>query len=139
MLKLKGLHQPASRIEKQYGERRPIPLAKPFLRYVSIHTHKWSSGNSGTITFRSRVENNFTIGTTRHRLVIAAQVVDTGSGIDADMLEQIFYPMVTGREGGTGLGLSIAQQTINQLGGLIECSSKPGDTIFTVYIPMEHT
>lgn len=96
-------------------------------------------GESGKITFRSRVENNFTIGTVRHRLVIAAQIADTGPGIDPDMLEQIFYPMVTGREGGTGLGLSIAQQTINQLGGLVECNSKPGDTVFTVYIPMEQT
>jgi two-component system nitrogen regulation sensor histidine kinase GlnL len=45
--------------------------------------------------------------------------------------------MVTGRAEGTGLGLSIAQAIINQHGGLIECSSRPKQTIFTIYLPVE--
>ena len=112
-------------------------LTQVFLNIALNALHAVREG--GNITFRSRVDNNFTIGSTRHKLVIAAQVIDTGAGIEPEMLEQIFYPMVTGRPSGMGLGLSIAQQTINQLGGLIECSSKPGETVFTVYIPMETT
>jgi two-component system nitrogen regulation sensor histidine kinase GlnL len=50
---------------------------------------------------------------------------------------QIFYPMVTGRAEGTGLGLSIAQSLINQHGGLIECASEPGCTIFSIFLPLE--
>ena len=94
-------------------------------------------GKAGNIRFKTRIVNNQTIGLHRHRLVIAAQIIDDGPGISDDMIDQIFYPMVTGRSGGTGLGLSIAQQTINQLGGLIECNSKPQNTVFTVYIPLE--
>ena len=44
--------------------------------------------------------------------------------------------MVSGRHGGIGLGLSIAQRLVGQLGGLIESSSEPGHTVFTVYLPL---
>jgi len=53
------------------------------------------------------------------------------------MLDQIFYPLVTGRADGTGLGLSIAQSIINRHNGFIECNSQPGETVFTLWIPME--
>jgi two-component system nitrogen regulation sensor histidine kinase GlnL len=36
-----------------------------------------------------------------------------------------------------GLGLSIAQSVINQHGGLVECRSRPGETVFTVLLPVE--
>jgi two-component system nitrogen regulation sensor histidine kinase GlnL len=47
--------------------------------------------------------------------------------------------MVSGRPEGSGLGLSISQSIINQHKGLIECQSKPGDTVFTLFIPLEDT
>jgi two-component system, NtrC family, nitrogen regulation sensor histidine kinase GlnL len=53
------------------------------------------------------------------------------------MIEHIFYPMVTTRAEGTGLGLSIAQSLVNQQGGLIECTSRPGRTVFTLLLPLE--
>jgi two-component system nitrogen regulation sensor histidine kinase GlnL len=37
-----------------------------------------------------------------------------------------------------GLGLSIAQSLINQHGGLIECKSEPGETLFSVLLPVEN-
>jgi two-component system nitrogen regulation sensor histidine kinase GlnL len=45
--------------------------------------------------------------------------------------------MVTGYAQGTGLGLSIAQRIANQHGGLIQVKSVPGDTCFTLLLPME--
>lgn len=35
-----------------------------------------------------------------------------------------------------GLGLSIAQSLINQHKGLIECNSRRGKTVFTIYLPI---
>jgi two-component system nitrogen regulation sensor histidine kinase GlnL len=52
------------------------------------------------------------------------------------MIEHIFYPMITGRPGGTGLGLPIAQALMKQHGGLIECVSRPGETTFTLLLPL---
>jgi len=94
-------------------------------------------GESGHIVFRSRVISSFTIGTERHPLVAAVEIRDNGPGIPESLLDQIFYPMVSGTDTGTGLGLSIAQSIMNQLGGLIECRSQPGDTVFTVLTPLE--
>lgn len=89
------------------------------------------------IILRSRVQRQFTIGSTLHRLAARIEIIDNGPGIPADMIENIFYPMVSGRADGSGLGLSIAQAIINQLGGLIECSSVPGRTLFSLLIPID--
>jgi two-component system nitrogen regulation sensor histidine kinase GlnL len=95
-------------------------------------------GDEGRITLRTRIQRNFTIGNDRHRLVAQIDIVDNGPGISPELLEKIFYPMVSACEGGMGLGLSIAQSLINQHGGLIECQSKPGETAFTVLLPLEN-
>lgn len=94
---------------------------------------------NGEITFKTRPLRNFTIGHTHHRLVLQVDIIDNGPGIPEDLQEQIFYPMVTGRADGTGLGLSIAQSLINQHGGLIKVISRPGKTIFTLYLPLAST
>lgn len=94
-------------------------------------------GARGTITFRTRAKRQFTIGARRHRLVACIDIMDNGPGIPPDLVDKIFYPMVTGRPDGTGLGLSIAQTLINQHGGLIECSSRPKCTVFTLLLPLD--
>lgn len=90
-----------------------------------------------SITFKTRALRQFTIGAQRHRLVCQIDVIDNGPGIQKDILENIFYPMISGRAEGTGLGLSIAQSIITQHEGLIECESEPGQTVFTIYLPLE--
>lgn len=90
-----------------------------------------------TILLRTRTLRQFTIGTQRHRLVARVDVIDNGPGVPADLLETIFLPMVSGRSDGTGLGLSISQSIINRHSGLIECHSQPGNTTFSLYIPLE--
>jgi two-component system nitrogen regulation sensor histidine kinase GlnL len=96
-----------------------------------------AAGPSGTLELCTRVLRQFTIGSKRHRLVLRAEVCDDGPGIREEIKDQIFFPMVSGHPGGTGLGLSIAQELINQHGGLIECDSRPGETRFLVYLPLE--
>lgn len=93
---------------------------------------------NGEITYKTRHIRHFTIGHKHHRLVLQIDIIDNGPGIPDELIDQIFYPMVTGRADGTGLGLSIAQSLINQHDGLIECQSKPGETIFTIYLPLEN-
>ncbi len=89
------------------------------------------------VVIRSRVLHRVTIGTRCHPLVCQVQVQDNGPGISAELRETVFYPMVTGRSQGTGLGLPIAQSIIQQHGGLIECDSRPGQTIFQVLLPFD--
>lgn len=94
-------------------------------------------GDSGSLLLRTRVRHNVTLGGQRLRLVAAVEVRDDGPGVPDDLIDQIFYPMVTGTANGTGLGLSIAQSTMHQLGGSIEVRSAPGDTVFTVLVPLD--
>jgi two-component system nitrogen regulation sensor histidine kinase GlnL len=94
-------------------------------------------GEKGKITIRTRIHRQVTIGSRRHALVAKIDVIDNGPGIKPELLNQIFYPMVTGRAEGAGLGLSIAQSLVSQHGGLVECSSKPGETVFSIFLPLE--
>jgi two-component system nitrogen regulation sensor histidine kinase GlnL len=96
-----------------------------------------AAGDSGSLAFRTRVLRQFTLGNELHRLVLRVEIEDTGPGIPEELLDRVFFPMVSGRAGGTGLGLPIAQELINQHGGLIECESRPGSTKFFVYLPLE--
>lgn len=89
------------------------------------------------ITLRTRPQRQLTIGAQRHRLVCRVDIEDNGPGVPEDMLQTIFMPMVTGRAEGTGLGLTIAQSIITRHGGLLECTSEPGCTRFTLYLPMD--
>jgi two-component system nitrogen regulation sensor histidine kinase GlnL len=92
----------------------------------------------GDVTVRTRAKRQFTIGQQRHKLVLMIEVIDNGPGIPDEMMDKIFLPMITGRANGTGLGLSIAQSMMNRHNGLIECSSKPGRTIFRILLPLEN-
>jgi len=90
----------------------------------------------GSIIIKTRIHRQITIGRKRYKLAAKCDIIDNGPGIDADMMNRIFYPMITGRADGTGLGLSIAQALINQHNGLIECNSEPGNTVFSIFLPI---
>jgi two-component system nitrogen regulation sensor histidine kinase GlnL len=93
---------------------------------------------SRLIVLRSRIERQFTIGQRRHKLVLRTEVEDDGPGVPEALRDTLFYPMVTGHAAGTGLGLSIAQDIARRHGGLIEYTSRPARTIFTLFLPLRH-
>ena len=92
----------------------------------------------GELGLRTRIQRRFTIGQICHRLVVRIEVHDDGPGVPEELREQIFFPLVTGRGDGTGLGLSIAQSLVHQHDGLIEYVSAPGDTRFSLILPVEN-
>lgn len=95
-------------------------------------------GESARFKLRTRTLRQFTIGHTRHRLVVKVELIDNGPGIPRELIHSVFYPMISGRADGTGLGLSITQSIISKHDGLVECQSKPGETSFIVYLPLEY-
>lgn len=103
---------------------------------ISVNALRAVDGK-GTITYRTRAKRQVTIGQIRHKLVCQIDIIDDGPGIPEDMLETIFYPMVTNRADGTGLGLSISQSLVQQHNGIIQCKSKPGRTVFSVLLPID--
>ncbi|MEI7797111.1 MAG: nitrogen regulation protein NR(II), partial [Methylococcaceae bacterium] len=91
---------------------------------------------SGNVMLKTRISRNVTLERQHYKLALRCEIIDDGEGISPDMLNKIFYPMITGRAEGTGLGLSIAQTLIAQHSGAIECSSEKGRTVFAIILPL---
>jgi two-component system nitrogen regulation sensor histidine kinase GlnL len=91
----------------------------------------------GDIRVVTRIERQLTIHGIGHPLGVKISVIDNGPGIPDDLKDTLFYPMVTGKKDGTGLGLSIAQTLIDHHKGKIEVQSWPGQTEFTLYLPID--
>lgn len=99
----------------------------------AMHEHK----QQGLIIFKTRAARQIMLAKKRYRVGIKLEIIDNGPGIPAGIRDKIFYPLVSGREGGSGLGLSLAQTYVSQHQGMIECKSEPGETIFTVLLPIK--
>ncbi len=132
---------PGISIERDYDPSIPDLLADPdqLLQAVLniVRNAMQALGERGRITLATRTQRKVTLGHRLRRLVARIDIIDNGPGIPPEMINNIFYPMVTGRPEGTGLGLPIAQSLVNQHGGLIECRSQPGETVFSIILPLE--
>jgi len=90
----------------------------------------------GEIVFRTRAARQVTLAKKHYQLALELQVIDNGPGIPEEIRDRIFYPLVSGRENGSGLGLTIAQSFVQQHGGTIEVTSRPGRTCFSLMLPL---
>jgi signal transduction histidine kinase len=72
---------------------------------------------------------------------VLVRVIDDGPGIEPDLLERIFEPRFTTKDGrvryGLGLGLSISRGIVEDHGGTVEVDSRPGRTEFAVRLPAD--
>lgn len=83
----------------------------------------------GTIRLSAHLSAN------KHDFIIA--VSDPGVGILPDVLDRIFVPFFTTKQGGSGIGLSICKQIVTLHGGTITASSRVGEeTTFTIVLPV---
>jgi signal transduction histidine kinase len=82
----------------------------------------------GTLTIRSSVQKGKAV----------VDIIDNGSGIPEEIRTKIFDPFFTTKAvgKGTGMGLEITRRIVLQHHGDIQVKSKPGETIFTVCIPL---
>jgi len=66
------------------------------------------------------------------------RIVDNGCGIPEELLEKIWTPFFTTKEGtGMGLGLDISRMIVEQHNGKMECNSKVGrGTVMSILLPI---
>ncbi len=80
--------------------------------------------DGGTMTFRTRSEGNG----------VAIEVEDTGVGVPAEIIGQIFDPFLTTKDKGSGLGLSVAHRIVTKHEGTIVAESRPKGTLFRIIL-----
>lgn len=69
---------------------------------------------------------------------IQIEVSDTGVGISETAMRSIFKPFYSTKPGGTGLGLSFCRQFVEEHGGEIMVTSRPGQgSTFSVRLPVK--
>lgn len=88
------------------------------------------------ICVKTCITPKLTIDARMYRQVISILVQDNGCGVPAELYDSLFLPLTKGHNGGTGLGLSIAHHVVSIHGGMIEFRSAPGDTCFTIHLPL---
>jgi len=118
---------------KEYAENLPVIQA-----FAGELNQVWTNiidnavdamGGKGTLTIRTRWEDPS----------VVVEIRDDGPGISAEHQSKIFDPFFTtkGPGEGTGLGLNISRNLIvKKHHGQISVKSKPGDTCFTVRLPL---
>jgi signal transduction histidine kinase len=78
------------------------------------------------------------VRTYRDDSCVVVEIGDNGPGITPDVQTHIFEPFFTtkGVGEGTGLGLDTVQRIVKKHRGNIQVTSKPGDTLFQVWLPL---
>lgn len=87
------------------------------------------NNNRGTLTIDTREQNG----------CILVSITDSGQGIPEDVKAKIFQPFFTTKPPGegSGLGLDIVRKIVEKHRGAIDFESIPGQTTFTVSLPIE--
>lgn len=133
--KLKGSNV---EIVKNYDESIATPEILP-----SSVNQVWTNLLDNAIdAMEDQSEKKLTITTSQDGDFIKVKINDSGSGIPEDVKDKIFDPFFTTKPigKGTGLGLENVQQIIRvHHNGTVDVDSKPGDTTFTVCVPIKAT
>jgi signal transduction histidine kinase len=111
----------------------PIPMLRDQIKQVILNiclNGVEAMAFGGRLTLRTRFFPK--------RGRVSLTVADTGIGIPADILPNIFDPFVTTKTSGTGLGLAISYDIIQRHNGKIEVDSIEGKgSTFVVWLPIE--
>ncbi|PRX97106.1 ATP-binding protein [Allonocardiopsis opalescens] len=122
------------RVQRRFGELPALPARPSELNQVWVHLITNAADAMGA-------DGVLTITTSREGDCALVEIRDNGRGIPPELLPSLFQPFFTTKDigKGTGLGLHLCRDIVSQRhGGSIEVSSVPGDTRFTVRLPLRH-
>ncbi|MEU0501446.1 ATP-binding protein [Nocardia sp. NPDC005998] len=121
------------KVVKEYDRTLPeVPCYAAELNQVwtnLIDNAVYAMNGNGKLTIRTRHENDCAV----------IEIGDTGPGVPPEARSRIFEPFFTTKPvgEGTGLGLDISFRiVVNKHHGDIQLDSEPGNTRFTVWLPL---
>jgi signal transduction histidine kinase len=119
-------------LTRDFGATRQPAINRNELQQVLVNLlvnaiHAMTDG--GTLTVRTRdVEGAH----------VAIDVADTGPGLEAALMDQLFKPFVTRKKDGTGLGLWISRSIVERYGGeLVATNRDGGGACFSVQLRLD--
>ena len=140
---IKNIENQKIQIVKDYDPSLPLIevdnslISQVFFNLATNSVEAFKKKNtSGKITIRSRVAYEVYINNKKFKTACQIDFIDNGPGIPDDIIDSIFFPLVSSKEIASGLGLSIVKGIINQHGGSIDCSSDETGTTFTILLPI---
>ena len=94
-----------------------------------IHNALQAMDFHGVLTVVTRVESKNAV----------VEFVDTGKGIPKEVFAKIFEPFFSTKPPGegVGLGLDIVRKIVEKHQGRIQVNSNPGNTMFSVFLPLQ--
>ncbi|RYD71959.1 MAG: sensor histidine kinase [Sphingobacteriales bacterium] len=104
----------------------PSQLSRVLTNLVKNATQAFQEGRRGEILLQTEEDQSY----------IFLKVTDNGTGIPADLQQNIFVPSFSTKSSGMGLGLAISKKIINHAGGDIYFETEQGKgTTFTIKLP----
>lgn len=126
---------PTLLIEKNSIEQALINIIRNAYQAINSQSISLARKKPPKIIIKTRTAHQVSIQNTIHKLALKIEVIDNGPGVNEDIIDSIFYPMISGRTDGTGLGLAIAQQAVAEHKGKIEVANKNNLTCFSIFLP----
>ena len=127
---VKNIENQRVQIVKDYDPSLPLIeidnalISQVFFNLATNSIEAFKKNNSsGKITIRSRVTYEVFINNKKYNTACQVEFIDNGPGIPDDIIDSVFFPLVSSKEIASGLGLSIVKGIINQHHGSIDCSS----------------
>ena len=117
-------------------EQAVLNIVKNAVQALSLYTPSQDETYQPKVTIKTRFAGSKVLHDKRYRQVLRISILDNGPGISEELKDTLFYPLVTNKSDGNGLGLSIAQTLIDQHKGSIEVESWPGQTEFSIFLPV---
>lgn len=100
------------------GDGRPVELDAETVRRALLNLLR-NAAEAGA--------HNVVVQVTQDEEATTFTVTDDGEGMDAATLARLFEPFFTTRATGTGLGMSVLRQDVEDAGGRVDVTSRPGE------------
>lgn len=128
----------ACRILRDYDPSLPALQADPDRLMQALWNLLRNAMQAGAaeIRLRTRGEHGVNLPGGVQRLALRIDVIDDGGGVPEDLAARVFLPLVSGSADGGGLGLAISQEIVREHGGAISFKSRPGHTVFSIWLPL---